>query len=68
MEKIDRIITRFKRFQNMILDNDICQDEIYLESENLIQDLHECSKLIEDKFSDISKKLTDHMNTGRWQK
>ena len=68
MDKIDRTISRFKSFQKMILDNDKSQNDIYLESENLINDLHECSKLIEDKFSDISKKLTDHMNTGRWQK
>lgn len=67
MDKIEKTIVKFKRFQEMILDNDKSQTDIYLESESLINDLHECSKLIEDKFSDISKKLTDHMNTGRWQ-
>jgi hypothetical protein len=67
MDKIEKTILKFRSFQEIILDNDKSQNDIYLESESLIKDLHECSKLIEDKFSDISKKLTDHMNTGRWQ-
>ena len=67
MDKIEKTILKFRSFQEIILDNDKSQNDVYLESESLIEDLHECSKLIEDKFSDISKKLTDHMNTGRWQ-
>ncbi len=67
MDELEKTIIKFKRFQELILDNDASQNDIYLESESLINDLHGCSKSIENKFSDISKKLTDHMNTGRWQ-
>ena len=55
MDKIEKTILKFRSFQEIILDNDKSQNDIYLESESLIKDLHECSKLIEDKFSDISK-------------
>jgi hypothetical protein len=67
MDIIEKTISRFKNFQLMILDISKSQHDIYLESERLIEDLHECSKAIEAKQVDMSVKLTDHMNTGRWQ-
>ena len=67
-DKIDNTISKFKEFQKMLLDNDTSPNMIYLKTEDLISDFHECSKIIEDKFVDISKKLTEHMNTGRYQK
>ena len=67
MNKIDQTIQKYKNFQSMIRDNDKCLNDIYLESEKMIAELHECSKLIEDKFKDISQKVTEHANTGKWQ-
>jgi hypothetical protein len=38
MDKIEKTILKFRSFQEIILDNDKSQNDIYLESESLIKD------------------------------
>lgn len=66
--KIEDTVLNFQKFQSLIFDKNTSPNLLFVESEKIINQLHESSVLIEKKFEDISDKLTTHLNTGRFQK
>lgn len=67
MNNVDLATQKVRELQTMIYDYSISQNELFAKTNEILGFMDKASKEITTNYKDISKKLTDHMNTGRIQ-
>lgn len=67
MNNVDIAITKVRELQQMFFSPDASPNSLFKKSQEVIQYMDKASIEIRQNYADISKKLTDQLNTGRVQ-
>jgi hypothetical protein len=67
MNNVDIAITKLRELQQMFYSSDASPNSLFKKSQEVIQHMDKASIEIRQNYAEISKKLTDQMNTGRVQ-
>lgn len=64
---VDIAIRKVRKLQQMILDPKLSNNDLFKFTNIILEDMEEASKEIRTNYEEISRKLTEQMNTGRVQ-
>lgn len=67
MNNVDLSIVKMRELQQLFYSSDASPNILFKKSMEIIESMEKASKEIQANYADISKKLTDQMNTGRIQ-
>lgn len=67
MNNVDLAITKVRELQSMFYSSDASPNSLFKKSQEVIEFMNKASVEINTNYKDISKKLTEQMNTGRIQ-
>ena len=67
MNNVDLSIAKMRELQQLFYNSDASPNILFKKSMEIIESMEKASKEIQTNYEDISKKLTEHMNTGRIQ-
>ncbi len=67
MNNVDLATKKLRELQSKIFDYNTSPNDLFKFTNEIMPFMDKASKEIETNYKDISKKLTDHMNTGRPQ-
>tara|TARA_R110000803_G_scaffold54040_2_gene110612 strand:- start:3835 stop:4041 length:207 start_codon:yes stop_codon:yes gene_type:complete len=67
MNNVDLATQKLRELQSLIYDYNVSPNELFKKTNEIMPFMDKASKEIQTNYKDISKKLTDHMNTGKPQ-
>lgn len=67
MNNVDLAIRNVRKLQQMILDPKLSQMDLFNFTNTIIGDMERASAEINTNYAEISRKLTEQMNTGKVQ-
>jgi len=67
MNNVDIAITKIRELQSMFFSPDASPNSLFKKSQEVIELMNKASVEININYKEISKKLTDQMNTGQIQ-
>lgn len=67
MNNVDLATQKLRELQSLIYDYNVSPNELFKKTNEIMPFMDRASKEIQTNYKDISKKLTDHMNTGKPQ-
>ena len=67
MNNVDLAIQQVRQLQQMIYDYNKSPNEIFKFSNEVIKKMEEASQEIKTNYEEISRRLTEEMNTGKKQ-
>lgn len=67
MNNVDIAISKVRELQSLFFSPDASPNSLFKKSQEVIEAMNKASIEINANYKDISKKLTDQMNTGRIQ-
>lgn len=65
MNNVDICMEKLRELQAIIFDKDTSPNKLFLKTQQLMGYLEKASKEINTNYKEISRKLTDQMNTGK---
>lgn len=68
MNNVDIAITKVRELQAFIFDKNASPQALFDKTQEVIEYMHKASTEINANYEEISRKLTEQMNTGRVQK
>jgi translation initiation factor 2 alpha subunit (eIF-2alpha) len=67
MNNVDIAISKVRELQSLIYDPNSSQNSLFKKTQEIINVMQLASQEIKMNYEDISRKLTDHLNTGKPQ-
>lgn len=67
MNNVDLATQKLRELQSLIYDYNVSPNELFKKTNEIMPFMDRASKEIQTNYKEISKKLTDHMNTGKPQ-
>ena len=67
MNNVDLATQKLRELQSLMYDYNVSPNELFKKTNEIMPFMDRASKEIQTNYKEISKKLTDHMNTGKPQ-
>lgn len=67
MNNVEIAILKLRELQGIIFDRHTSPDKLFKKTEEMMMYMNRASKEIQTNYEEISKKLTDQLNTGKPQ-
>lgn len=64
---VDIALQKVRQLQQMIFNPKISQNDLFQYTNDIVKSMEEASQEIKANYEEISRKLTEEMNTGRKQ-
>lgn len=67
MNNVDVAVEKLRELQSLIYDRDSSPNKLFQKTQQIMLYMDKASKEINTNYAEISRKLTEQMNTGRVQ-